>query len=272
MSQPDVSKAPKWELLLIDVSNSFTKIAFASRTRLGRVRRVETARLGTRALRALPELAGVSRAVIASVVPEKRSLLAEAISVPICWVGPDVNLGIGLDYPNPRTIGADRLANAAAAASLYGIPVIAVDLGTAATFDVVSRSGRFVGGVIAPGLAALADYLSERTAQLPRVRPRLRRGAVGRSTREAIQSGTVHGFRGMVTEILRQIQAEQFAERPAPVVATGGDAGFLSGAPPIFTAINPRLTLEGLRLIGSLNSPASAAGRARRSRPRPGET
>jgi type III pantothenate kinase len=130
-------------------------------------------------------------------------------------VRPGLDLGIGIDYPDPDSIGADRLANAAACALLHGAPGIVVDFGTAVTFDVISKSGNYIGGVIAPGLNAMTGYLHDRTALLPNIKLREPRSAVGRSTEQAMLSGAVHGYRGLVKEILARIRAEPFLKSPA---------------------------------------------------------
>ncbi len=101
-----------------------------------------------------------AHAAVASVVPGKNLEIEKAIGSEICWVGPGVDLGIGIDYPQPRTIGADRLANAVGAKFLHGAPAIVVDFGTAVTFDVLTDEGNYAGGVIAPGLAERDDRLS----------------------------------------------------------------------------------------------------------------
>lgn len=242
--------------VLIDVSNSFTKIAFSSRSRLGRVLRLPTPTLTARRLRAA--LAGRSfrHVVAATVVPDKRAVVEEAVRQAVCWVGPDIALGVGIDYPRPRSIGADRLANAAAAAILHGAPAVVVDFGTAVTFDVISAERNYIGGVIAPGLGVMTEYLHRRTALLPLIELRHPPRAVGKSTNEAMLSGAVFGYRGLVREILAQIRREHFPRRRARVIATGGDAALIGSGVPLFDAIDPRLTLEGLRLIGGLNFPA----------------
>src|SRR5205807_2201603 len=110
--------------------------------------------------------------------------------------------GIGIDYPRPGTIGPDRLANAVAARHRFGAPAVVVDFGTAVTFDVVNRAGNYAGGIIAPGLAAMTDYLHEKTALLPRIKIREVRQVVGKSTEHAMLVGAVHGYRGLVRELL----------------------------------------------------------------------
>lgn len=243
------------EFLLIDISNSFTKLSLSSRRRLGRVFRIPTPELDARRLRR--ELGGKSfrHVVAATVVPAKKAAVEQALGTGICWVGPDIPLGVGIDYPNPRSIGADRLANAAAAAALHGAPSVVVDFGTAVTFDVVSADRKYIGGVIAPGLGVMTEYLHRRTALLPLIELRHPPRAVGKSTSEAMLSGAVHGYRGLVREILSQIRREHFPRRRARIIATGGDAALIGAGEPLFDVIDPRLTLEGLRLIGGLNRP-----------------
>src|SRR5437899_2086157 len=102
--------------------------------------------------------------------------------------------GVGIDYPRPETIGPDRLANAVAARHHFGAPVVVVDFGTAVTFDVVNRAGDYAGGIIAPGLAAMTDYLHEKTALLPSIKIREIKRVIGKSTEEAMLIGAVHGY------------------------------------------------------------------------------
>src|SRR4029453_9480629 len=121
------------KFILVDISNSFTKIAFASRERLGRCFRLPTPELSLTSLRKIVGGREARHSVVASVVPTRNSMVAKALPSPICWVNHKILLGVGVDYPKPETIGADRLANAAAAVVLYGAPSIVVDFGTAVT-------------------------------------------------------------------------------------------------------------------------------------------
>jgi len=125
---------------------------------------------------------------------------------------------------------------------------VVVDFGTAVTFDVVDRAGAYVGGIIAPGLAAMTDYLHEKTALLPRIRIRETRAVIGKNTHEAMLIGAVHGYRGLIRELIRELRVELGARR-LPVVATGGYARLLAGGLPEISAVEPLLTLEGLRLL-----------------------
>jgi type III pantothenate kinase len=161
---------------------------------------------------------------------------------------------IGIDYPKPKTIGPDRLANAVAARRRFGAPVVVVDFGTAVTFDVVNRAGDYMGGIIAPGLAAMTEYLHEKTALLPRVRIREPKRVVGKSTEEAMLVGAVHGYRGLVRELIRELKRELRARR-LPVVATGGYGELIAAGLPEITAVDPLLTLEGLRIFWQTVAP-----------------
>jgi type III pantothenate kinase len=173
--------------------------------------------------------------------------------VPPLVLTPDTLVGVGVKNPKPETIGPDRLANAVAVRAHYGAPAVVVDFGTAVTFDVVDRQGRYVGGIIAPGLAALTDYLHEKTALLPRIRIREIDSVIGKNTRDAMLIGAVHGYRGLIRELLTQLR-RQLGSRRLPVVATGGYARLMAARLPEITAVEPLLTLEGLRLVWTLRN------------------
>ena len=188
-------------------------------------------------------------------VPTKNSAISKAAhnKAQVLWLDWKLKLGVTIDYPKPESIGADRLANAVAVTELYGWPAIVVDFGTAATFDVVSEERSYIGGVIAPGLEAMTNFLYQRTALLPRLSLKEPRRAVGKSTVEAMRSGAIFGYRGLVREILTRIKAEQFSRKKIAIVATGGYSGLVASQVPEVAAIHPHLTLEGLRVVGNLN-------------------
>src|SRR5439155_22145617 len=119
--------------------------------------------------------------------------------------------------------------------------------GTALTFDVVGAPGDYISGIIAPGLAAMTDYLHEKTALLPKIKIRDVRSSIGKSTEEAMLIGAVHGYRGLVRELIGELKRE-LKTRHLPVVATGGCAKLIAASLPEITAVDPLLTLEGLRL------------------------
>ncbi len=240
--------------LLLDNSNSFTKFAVASGKRIGRVHRLPTPDLSAATLSAALASTRYDRAILASVVPTKAALIRRALrGTPFLAVTPDSELGVAIDYPDPPSIGADRLANAAACAALHGTPAIVVDFGTAVTFDILSAAPAYIGGVIAPGLEAMTHYLHDRTALLPAITLAEPARAVGKTTREAMLAGAVYGYRGLIKEILDQIRRDAFPRRRPKVIATGGDATLIAGAVPTFDIIDPRLTLHGLRVIADLN-------------------
>ena len=242
------------EYLLVDISNSYTKFAFASATRISAPTRIATCKLSSSVFGRFLEKRKVRRVIASSVVPGKNSVISKgAGKVGVLWLDSMLKLGVGIDYPKPRSIGADRLANAAAVAALYGCPAIVVDFGTAVTFDIISDRRNYIGGVIAPGLEAMTSFLYQRTALLPKLSLKEPRRAVGRSTIDAMLSGAVFGYRGLVREILARIRAEQFPRRKVYVVATGGYAQLIASQLPEIGAIHQNLTLEGLRIIANLN-------------------
>ena len=242
------------DYLLIDISNSFTKLALASRKRIGRTTRIETKKFSAAFLKRLLKRRRIKTVVVCSVVPKKnRAVKNVARRSKILWLTPKINLGVGVDYPNPKSIGADRLANAAAVAALYGCPAIVVDFGTAVTFDVISAQRKYIGGVIAPGLESMTNFLYQRTALLPKLSLREPRSAVGKSTMEAMRAGAVIGYRGLVREIIAKIGAERFARRKLHVIATGGYAELIAAQLKEIDSVHPNLTLEGLRIVANLN-------------------
>ena len=249
-----VAPKRKTEYLLIDISNSFTKLALSTADRVGRASRIPTRSLTKAALRDFVGARAVETFVVSSVVPAKnRTVASAAHGAQLMFLTASTKLGVGVDYPNPHTIGADRLANAAAVAQLYGRPAIVVDFGTAVTFDVVSAAGNYVGGVIAPGLESMTSFLYQRTALLPKLTLQEPSRAIGRTTRAAMMSGAIYGYRGLVREILGRIRDEAFPRREVRIVATGGYAELIARALPEIEAVHPGLTLEGLRIVANLN-------------------
>src|SRR5467141_1060653 len=242
------------DYLLIDISNSYAKFAFASTKRVSTPARVATRKLSSGVISRFLGDRKVRRIVVSSVVPAKNSAIAKAAKkTEVIWLDWKVKLGVEIDYPKPQSIGADRLANAAAVTALYGFPAIVVDFGTAVTFDIVSGRRAYIGGVIAPGLEAMTNFLYRRTALLPKLSLKEPRRAIGKSTIQAMLSGAVFGYRGLVREILRQVRAEQFSHKKVHVVATGGYARLIARRLPEIDVVHPNLTLEGLRIVANLN-------------------
>lgn len=242
-------------ILLFDIGNTHTHLGMANGNRVVRQGNIPTpAWFSGEAAPLVKRFVGSDRprsAALCSVVPYATPL-AEQAAAQFCDSEPFVLthrnvLGVGIDYPKPETIGPDRLANAVALLRRFGAPAVAVDFGTAVTFDVVDRRGNWVGGVIAPGIALMTDYLHEKTALLPKVHIRPVSNVIARSTEEAMLVGAVVGYRGLVREVLGELR--RALEAPdLPVVATGGYAELIAAQLPEIAVVDQLLTLEGLRL------------------------
>jgi type III pantothenate kinase len=243
-------------ILLFDIGNTNTHIGLANSRRVTKQANIPTAAWsGRNASALLARFVGKTRVdgvALCSVVPRATPLVRKTVrqlwNLDALELTPKTLRGVGIDYPKPGTIGPDRLANAVAARRRFGAPVVVVDFGTAVTFDVVDGRGNYVGGIIAPGLAAMTDYLHEKTALLPRIKIREIKTAVGRSTEQAMLVGAVHGYRGLICGLLAELKRELKAKR-LPVVATGGYARLIASKLPEISAVEPNLTLDGLRLV-----------------------
>lgn len=249
-------------LLLLDIGNTHTHLGLADARRVLRKHELPTAhwRAGRNAPR-LEQFVGSAKldgVALCSVVPAAtrhvRRVLRDRWHLPLLELTHRTVTGVGVNYPRPETIGPDRLANAVAVRHQFGAPAVAVDFGTAVTFDVVDRRGDYIGGIIAPGLAAMTDYLHEKTALLPRIEIQETASVIGRSTTEAMLIGAVHGYRGLVRELIRELK-RHLACRRLPIVATGGYARLMADGLPEIQTVEPNLTLEGLRLeLGGRNA------------------
>jgi type III pantothenate kinase len=201
------------------------------------------------------EMTDITRVVLASVVPPLTTiftdLFARYLGDTTLIVGPGVRTGLRIRIDNPVELGADLVANAVAAYHRFRTACIIVDFGTATTFSAVSKAGDFLGVAIAPGLGVAAEALSSRTAQLPRVSLVPPPAAIGKNTVHSMQSGLVFGYAGLVEGLIRRIRSELGGD--AQVVATGGLSKVLAPLSEQITAVDPWLTLEGLRLIAERN-------------------
>src|SRR3954469_1304658 len=257
-------------LLTIDVGNTNTVLGVHDGEELKAHWRLTTRREQTAdeygiLVRSLFAASGVdvgqiSGVAMASVVPPLTSVVVtlsrQYLGHEPLVVEPGVKTGMPILYEPPSDVGADRIVNGVAAFAAYGGPGIVGDFGTATTFDVVTRKGEYIGGVICPGIGISADALFQRAARLPRVDIRNPGKVIGRSTVGSIQSGLYFGYAAMVEGIIGRIRAE--LGEPVRAVATGGLAESLAADVPSIEAVDGVLTLTGLRLIWTRNR---AAGR-----------
>jgi type III pantothenate kinase len=197
----------------------------------------------------------VTKVAMCSVVPPLTATFEELcqhyFNIKPLVIRPGVKTGVRIRMDNPSEVGADRIADAAAAHHLYGGPVIIVDLGTGTTFGTVSKEGDYLGGAIAPGLRMAAEALYTHTAMLPRVELTRPERAIGTNTITAMQSGLIFGNVGLIEGIIARIQKE--LKTKAKVVATGGYAHLIAKETSVIDVVNPDLTLIGLRLIYLMN-------------------
>jgi len=201
------------------------------------------------------EIANIKAIALCSVVPPLISTFDELFQryfhIKPLVVGAGVKTGVRIRMDNPREVGADRIVNAAAAHHLYGGPVIVTDLGTATSFDTVSKEGDYLGGAIAPGITSAAEALFTKAAMLPRVELVRPKRAIGTNTITAMQSGIVFGYVALIEGLVARIQKE--LKEKAKVIATGGYASLIAKETKVFDEVNPDLTLIGLRLIYEMN-------------------
>ncbi|MBT5027442.1 MAG: type III pantothenate kinase [Nitrospinaceae bacterium] len=189
--------------------------------------------------------------VVPSLVPVLQEMARKYFSCDPLVVGPGIKTGISILYRNPAEVGADRIVNSVAAFEKYGGPLIIVDFGTATTFDVVSKKGEYLGGIIFPGIQISLEALFKNTAKLPRIDMQVPDKVIGKSTVESIRSGAVYGFAGMIENLVLQIKKELGTN--AYVVATGGIVEWVSSKTNVIDMLDPFLTLDGLRIIYEKN-------------------
>ncbi|MFH1476088.1 MAG: type III pantothenate kinase [Verrucomicrobiota bacterium] len=255
-------------VIVVDVGNTSITLGLACIGRISGIIRLptRTARRAdvTAALARLTRNRRIAGAMLCSVVPECNRLwlreLQACSNQPPRLVHHRLKLGLRIEYPNPASIGADRLANACGAAHRYGSPVIVADFGTALTFDVVANNA-YLGGIIVPGLPLMTDYLAEKTALLPRLRLDRYHGIprnldnmpiIGKSTRQAMAIGARLGYLGMVREIFIRL-SRTLKNRSVCLCATGGYAAWALAGCDLPVRIDPDLTLFGIARIDELN-------------------
>lgn len=262
-------------LLCIDVGNTHTQFGVYERGGLKRDYRVASEVVRTEdevgiVVLSLLEHDGIkARKIegvgISSVVPNLTNIL-ERMSEKYFGCKPlvvnsDLNLGVEVDYDEPHAVGSDRICAAVAGYAKYGGPLIILDFGTATTFDVVSASGVYLGGAIAPGLETAATDLQRRAAKLPRIELRFPENVIGKTTVKSMQSGIMFGAVDAMEGIVRRIRSSLGTE--AKVIATGGYAKVISAQTRVIDHIEPTLVLEGVRIIYEKTRKNAKAGKNR---------
>jgi type III pantothenate kinase len=250
----------------IDVGNTHTHFGQISGGAPGALGEIPTESLGdlggplAGAIRKFSVQCDRRAVAFCSVVPEAserlRGLFSQLSLPPPFQLTCDVRLGMTISYPRPEEIGQDRLANAVAATAFHPLPAIIIDMGTAVTFDIVTEAGGYEGGIIAPGLRIMTQYLHQQTALLPDIEEDFAvSGAIGKSTRDAMKIGCLIGFTGMIRSLLDAVTEELAGrgERPPTLLATGGTMHFLPASLRRKLIDAPAITLQGLAHAHALN-------------------
>lgn len=200
--------------------------------------------------------AAIVSSVVPQLTPEYAAMCERYLKQDCLIVGPRIKTGMPIQLDNPHELGADRLVNAVAAYDRFGGPCAVADFGTAITFDVVSRNGEYLGGVIGPGVEISMEALAARTAKLPPIELGEPLGepleVIGKTTHASLQSGIVYGFAGAVDAIARRVQGELGGD--TSFIATGGHASAIIPFCEMIDEVDDLLTLTGLRLIYERNS------------------
>ena len=242
------------KFLLVNLNNTSTKLGLADEKELLAKKVIVTKNLSIPAVKRAIRQWEFDHALVGSVVPKKTGVFRKLFGTRMKEVTPDLDLGVGIDFSEPRGIGADRLANAVGVTTRYGAPAIVVDFGTAVTFDIISRKGIYEGGVIAPGLGVMTDYMYQRTALLPKIDLEEPISVIGKTTRSAMLAGAIYGYRGLVRQIVTEIVAR--LEGKVRIVGTGSYANLIAAKLPELQIVDLDLTLEGLRVIALRNFPS----------------
>lgn len=241
----------KRSVLLADIGNTSVEFALAEGQSIKKSVRIKTSEAisgGLNVIRKNFPLDKIGGVVLAGVVPRVTTYFKHAIPaklrLPTHVIGVDIKPAIANRYHDPKQVGVDRLMNAVGYLKRHKGPGIIIDFGTAITFDVVSRKGEYLGGVIAPGIEISIEALYRKTALLPKISLTKPSGILGRSTEESIRAGCSYGIGGLCDRIVMEIRKKIGVG--ARVVATGGYAKFMSDYCHSIQAIYPNLVLEGI--------------------------
>jgi type III pantothenate kinase len=249
-------------LLVIDIGNTNTVMGVYADNRRIRDWRLRTERNTTEdefnvIVSALFNQSGIrpediQRTIISSVVPPMVTILdsfcRKYLGYPPLWVDPASYRGMRIHYKNPGDVGADRVVNAVAAYHKYRQSLIIIDFGTATTFDSISPQGEYLGGAISPGIIIAAEALFQKASKLPRVELFLPpKTIIGTDTSASIQAGIIFGYAGLVDGMVKRM-AREMGTHPK-VIATGGLAELMQNVSETIEAVEPSLTLDGLKII-----------------------
>lgn len=239
-------------ILCLDIGNTHAHWGLIEGQSLQQQGEIATKELQEATLRQLISVHRPAGIAFASVVPTVTTwclTFLESLKIPSRQLRYDNLVGLGFDYPQPAEVGQDRLADCIGAQLIVGAPAIVIGMGTATTVDILTERG-YAGGIIAPGIGVMTQYLHERTALLPALDPKNLLGApaIGKSTVDAMRSGCVLGFAGMIGALLEGVSAELVKSGSAipKVVVTGGAAIYLPAAWKDRVRHEPCLTLIGL--------------------------
>ena len=197
--------------------------------------------------------------IISSVVPNImhsiENMVRKCFKKDALVIGPGIKTGINIKYDNPREVGADRIVNAVAAYESYKRSLIVVDFGTATTYCAITAKGDYLGGSICPGIKISSDALFERAAKLPRVELEKPKSVICKNTITSMQAGIIYGYIGQVEYIVKRIKEEmkELGEEVPFVIATGGLSNLIYKETNVIDKVEPRLTLEGLKILYDKN-------------------
>jgi type III pantothenate kinase len=203
------------------------------------------------------EAALVHGVAIGSVVPPITNPLREACGrllpgVRVVVIDAQTRLPITLDVEEPLTVGADRVINTLAASRLHHRDAIVVDLGTATTFDCITKDGVFLGGIIAPGVRTSAETLFRRTSKLPATELEPPLHVIGKRTEECIRAGVMYGAADSIDGLVGRLKSAWPSAEVPMVIATGGLATAFRDLCKSFDVVDPFLTLSGLDMAYEL--------------------
>jgi len=249
-------------LLAIDIGNTNITFGLFKGSRLIKKAQMPTSAIGKYGsfVRKLKNGRGdsIKAIVICSVVPKAEKALIEALrhsfSVRVFVLGKDIKVPIKNLYKNPKQVGQDRLVTAYAAWALYGgdKSIVVIDFGTAVTFDVVSKKGAYLGGLIFPGMEMSLDALSKKAALLPKVSLRRPSFIIGKTTKDSMASGAFYGYAAMCDGLVNKFE-KRFNQKFF-VLATGGNASLVSPLSSSIKKVDNDLVLKGINLAFKKNN------------------